>query len=253
MMFGKRWRDATEPGCAYYEEAFYDGNGHWLSIPDFKNKFDGGWRPQTGEWTKMVAHKKCKCKKHQALRYDCKSIDFGLAYGMSEFKLSGDLKITVPEAKRLIELFFSTFPNIGRVLQFLGNFGVRNGYIQTLAPFYRKRWFPYWREYRPWIEAHISGIKYVPPLGDIERASKSLIMPPLTFELLCRDYIRDNNLWDVVHMVAQVHDQLTTCTPEIFAPTWKPILDELMRDAAAVIIPSRILRADTNVTTTWTK
>lgn len=59
MMYGKKWEDATEPGCAYFQK-------------------DARGSPQ---------QQKCSCKKHKTMRYDTKALDFGLAYGMSQFKL----------------------------------------------------------------------------------------------------------------------------------------------------------------------
>lgn len=224
MMYKQKWDDATEKDCAFAEKKH-----------------------------------KCNCKKHKIMRYDCKTIDFGLAYGMTEYKLARELEITVPQARKLMEDFFFQFPNIGRTLQFLGEFGVRNGYIITLAPFYRRRSFPFWREYRPWIEAHIQGIKNVGPLGEIERAAKNHPIQGTAADMmkvsmvLVRNHIVDNNLWDKIRLNAQVHDQLTTSTPKEYAEEWKPKFDFLMREAAKVIIPSGILTADTTVSPVWTK
>ena len=107
LVFGKKWKDAAEPGCEYYK-----------------------------------SKQKCKCKGHKHMRTGCKTINFGLAYGMSEFKLASTLRIKVTEAKQLIIDYFKAFPGISRVLDYLGEFGVTKGYIQTIYPYYRRRWFP---------------------------------------------------------------------------------------------------------------
>lgn len=193
------------------------------------------------------------------MRSGCKTINFGLAYGMSEIKLSGELGITVKEAMQLINDYFSTFPLIGRTLEFLGRFGLQNGYIMTLAPFFRKRWFSYWREWKNYVEPHILGIKYVPALGEIERAAKNQPIQGSSADItkvamvLVREYIREHNLWDTVRLCAQVHDQVTTIARDEYREQWKIIFDQLMQDAARVVIPTGILRADTNITATWTK
>jgi hypothetical protein len=140
MVYHRKWQDAAETGCAYYEDN----------------------------------HQKCKCKKHKIMRSNVKPIDFGLAYGMSEFKLAGDLGISIREAKNLIDQYFSAFPNIEALLEWLGRFGVENGYIMTLAPFNRKRYFPFWEYHREYVHEHINGIRYNPTLGEIERASKNM-------------------------------------------------------------------------------
>jgi len=146
MMYKKRWEDATEPGCKYFA------------------------RDEKGE----ILKKKCKCTKHKTMRYDTKCVDFGLAYGMSQFKLAGELKITVPEAEKLMVEYFTTFPSIGQCLANFGGYGVQTGMIKTLAPFNRKRWFPEWAKVKDHIPYHIQRIKYNSTLGSIERASKNL-------------------------------------------------------------------------------
>lgn len=182
-----------------------------------------------------------------------------MAYGMSEIKLAGELDITVPEAMALIRRYFTVFPAIGRTLTFLGEYGVTNGVIMTIAPFFRKRWFPHWAGYTPWIEAHIKGIKYVPVLGEIERASKNHPIQGTGADMmklamvLVRNYIRDNNLRDTIKLACQVHDQLDTVCKDAYTEQWKVKLDELMCEAALLIIPTGILKADTQISSVWTK
>lgn len=235
LLYGKKWLEAAEPNCAYYR-----------MVVNADGKME-------------MAKQKCDCKRHKPLRYDIKSINFGLAYGMSEIKLASELGITRSEALTLLNTYFKTFPAIKRLLNFLGEFGVRNGYIMTLAPFFRKRWFPYWKEYSGYIDMHLQEIKYVPTLGEIERASKNMPIQGSSADItkcamvLMRDWIRDDGLRDSVKMCAQVHDQITTITTDEKAEYWKPIMDRLMREAALLVIPTGILKADTNTTPTWTK
>lgn len=224
LMFADKWKAGIEPGC------------------------------------KFASHKqKCNCKKHKAFRYDSKAIDFGLAYGMSEIKLARDLGISRNEALNLLNTFFRIFPNIKSTLDFLGHFGVRHGYIMTMHPFNRKRWFPYWSQYRDYIDVFIQGIKYIPTLGEIERASKNQPVQGSAADMvkvamvMIRAYIRDNDLWNTVRMVAQVHDQVTTIARSEYADTWLPVFDNLMNEAAKLIIPSGILKAETLKNPVWTK
>jgi DNA polymerase I-like protein with 3'-5' exonuclease and polymerase domains len=230
-----KWKKAASEDCAYYK----------MEVDSFGN---------------LVQQKqKCKCKQHKSLRDGIKSINFGLAYGMSEFKLAGDLNISVKEARALINEYFSTFPAIGRVLQFLGDFGLDNGYIQTLAPFYRKRWFPFWYENKNYIEPHRMGVRFNPTLGEIERASKNMPIQGSSADItkiamvLIRGWIHDNGYVNNIKFQAQVHDQVTTICRQELAEMWKLKMDELMREAARVVIPTGILKAETQITEVWTK
>lgn len=235
LVYKKKWKDAAAEDCAYY-------------------------RMVVGPDGKLVQNKqKCKCKAHKALRDSIKPINFGLAYGMTQFKLAGELQITVKEAIALIEEYFRTFPKIGAVLEFMGNFGIKNGYVPTRAPFYRRRYYQHWREYANYIEPHLQGIYHVPGLAKIGRQSKNHPIQGTSADIvkvamvLVRNYIRDNNLRDIVKFQAQVHDQITTKVREDFAEQWRVILNDLMWEAGKLVIPTGILKADVQVTPVWTK
>ncbi len=230
-----KWKNAASEGCMYYEMIVNS---------------DG----------KLEQRKaKCKCKGHKSLRDGIKSINFGLAYGMSEFKLAGELQITIPEARKLIDQYFATFSGIGRVLNFYGRFGVENGYIMTLHPFKRHRRFKDWLGVKSYIRPYLDVGLRVTALGEIERASKNHPIQGTSADIVktamvvIRSYIRDNNLRDKVKFQAQVHDQITTIARKDYAEEWKKILDELMCEAGKLVIPSGILRADVQISPYWTK
>lgn len=179
---------------------------------------------------------------------------------MSQFKLSATLKIPLKEAEKLIEEYFKAFPRIKQVLNYLGQFGVRKGYIQTLAPFFRKRRFPTWNyASEATIQNHLSGIQYDSNLGSIERQSKNQPIQGSGADVmkwtmwLVYKWIRDNDRVNDVHMVACVHDQLTTVCVDDFVDEWMGILDALMCEGAKKVVTSGILKADTQVSPFWTK
>lgn len=224
LVHGKEWDDLALPTCKFTKE-----------------------------------RQKCKCPGHARLRTGIKTINFGLAYGMSQFKLAATLKIDVKAAEALIDKYFKTFPKIGGKLTSLGRFAVRNGYIMTLAPYFRKRWYPMWDQVRESIDYHLGGIEHNPMLGSIERTGKntpiqggSADMTKLALVLI-RRYINDNGLRDIVKLVMQVHDQVTTLSNKDYAEKWGVTLTELMEIAAKVVIPSGLLKAETNITDRWSK
>ena len=85
MLFGKRWVEAADPGCAYY-----------------------------------AGHKQCKCKGHKKLRSDVKSINFGLAYGLSAAGLAAQLNISMDEAEKLLAAYKAAFPVVMAYLEKIG-------------------------------------------------------------------------------------------------------------------------------------
>jgi len=235
IVYGQKWLDAAEPDCAYYKMEI---NKHGVL---------------------EKAKQKCNCKKHKPLRYDIKTVNFLLIYGGGKFKLASELEIPVRDAEALMDIYFSKLPFVNRLLRFLKHFTLLNGYSKTMAPFFRKRWFPYWYENRMFITEHEEEIRYNPTLGEIEKAGANHPVQGTSADIcklavvLIRNYIRDNNLWHKVRLVMQVHDQVDTTCHKSFTAEWAPILDKLMCDAGKVVIPTGILRADTTVYHCWTK
>lgn len=229
------WRGAADRGCAYYEQVV----------------------DKTGK--RVPARQKCKCPRHKVMRDGCKTLNFMLAYGGTEFRFAAVMRITVPAAKAQIVDYFKAMPAIGKTMTYLGRFGVKNGYIMTLAPFFRRRWFPMWEYRKRYIDEHIAGIRPDKYLGAIERASKNQPIQgssaDITKVAICMVMweLDEKNLHDKVKLVMQVHDQLDTVAVAEIAEQWKLRLTEIMEDAAKLIITNGLLKAETNVTDVWSK
>jgi DNA polymerase-1 len=71
------------------------------------------------------------------LRRIGKTINFGIVYGMSSFRLSRDLGIPVSVAKEYIDGYFAKFPRVQSFFHDLEEQAVAKGYVETL--FGRKR------------------------------------------------------------------------------------------------------------------
>jgi len=224
LVYGKIWEDAQDPDCDFY-------------------KID----PVTNE----MQRSKCNCKEHKSLRNGVKTINFGLAYGMSKFKLADTLLIEIEEAAMLIEKYFSSFPSIKKFLDSLGTYGLDNGFIKTFAPYKRIRWFSKWK---PNIRKDRDLFKEV---GSIERASKNTPIQGSGADMckyaltLVRDYIAEHNV--PVKIVMAVHDQIDTIVHKDYAEQWKEEFTALMKKSTLPIIPNGLLEADTNISDFWEK
>ena len=212
LVYGKEWQDAAEPDCAY-----------------------------------MQSKVKCNCPGHKKLRTNVKSINFGLAYGMGPHKLADTLLISIKEAERLIEKYFTAFPAIKNFLVSLGNYGKQNGHIKTYAPYRRIRWFDEWQG-----DKTDSAI-----MGKIERASKNTPIQGSGADMcksalvIVREHIYLNDL--PVKLVMTVHDQIDTIVHKDYADTWKDELQRIMELSTLDIIPSGLLKAETEISTVWKK
>jgi len=218
LVYGEEWKNAADDNCAFY----------------LHNK------------------QKCNCKAHKSLRTNVKTINFGLAYGMSAMKLSETLQITFQAAEQLIDKYFKAFPAINKFLKALGNYGKHFGHIKTYSPFSRIRWFDDWS---PRLKYQKTSMK---TLGRIERASKNTPIQGTGADMtkkaliLIREEIQRN--WkDKVKLVMTVHDQIDTICAKECANEWANKMTGLMEDAAKEILPSGLLKADTNITSCWEK
>lgn len=224
LVYKQKWHAATEEGCVY-----------------------------------KAGKEKCSCKGHKRLRTGIKSINFGLAYGMSEYKLAADMRISVKEAKALIDEYFRTFPAIGSKLTQLGWYAITYGHIMTLEPYRRKRFYPTWQAVAKYREAHMKGIRYNGTLGSIERTGKNTPIQGTAADMMklalvmCRRFLIQKKLQNEITLIMQVHDQLTTMCPDRMAEGWANALTKLMEKAALNILPSGTLKAETNITDVWSK
>ena len=184
------------------------------------------------------------------LRTAIKTINFGLAYGMSKFKLSDTLQISVDDAEALINQYFSEFPKIGGFLNSLGNYGTQHGFIRTFKPFRRIRWFENWHN-------GMSPRKDFKEFGAIERASKNTPIQGTGADMikLAMIMIRDKikTLDYPAYLVTQVHDEIGVEVREDKAEEWAEIQSELMRQAGAVIIPDFPMGVDYTISKEWCK
>ena len=74
------------------------------------------------------------------IRRRAKAINFGVVYGISDFGLSNQTGLSFKEAKKFIEDYFLTYPNIKQYLDYQVDFCIKNGYVKTILN--RRRYIP---------------------------------------------------------------------------------------------------------------
>ncbi|MDZ4676931.1 MAG: DNA polymerase I [Oligoflexia bacterium] len=73
-------------------------------------------------------------------RRTAKAINFGIAYGMSDFGLAERLKVERKVATDFIERYFKRFPGVQRYMHEIVEQGKQKGYVETM--FGRRRYYP---------------------------------------------------------------------------------------------------------------
>lgn len=75
-------------------------------------------------------------------RRSAKTVNFAVLYGQKEFGLSRQLRISVKEARDLIEAYFAEFPGVLEYTESTLQQVRKLGYVTTLPPYCRKRYIP---------------------------------------------------------------------------------------------------------------
>ena len=211
LVYGDVWRTAARPDCEYLQ-----------------NK------------------SKCICPEHKKLRTAVKSINFGLAYGMGPNKLSNQLQISLDEASDLINTYFKVFPSIKKYLDTNANVGKKKGFIRTMSPYNRIRYFPEWKG-RATDKIDISKIDRMSRNTPIQGTAGDM-----TKEAMIRCRREFKNL-DDIKLVMVVHDQLDFIVKTEVADYYKHRITQHMQAAGQSIIKNGLLKADTTIAKSWEK
>ncbi|MBR5809080.1 MAG: DNA polymerase I, partial [Clostridia bacterium] len=65
-------------------------------------------------------------------RSSAKAVNFGIVYGIGEYSLSQDLKISVKEAKAYIESYLEKYSGVKKYMEDIKKFARDNGYVKTM-------------------------------------------------------------------------------------------------------------------------
>lgn len=74
------------------------------------------------------------------MRSQAKTVNFGIIYGMSEFRLSKDIGMSISEARDFINKYFETYPEVKTYMDEVVETCKKQGYVSTLLN--RKRYIP---------------------------------------------------------------------------------------------------------------
>jgi len=74
------------------------------------------------------------------MRSRAKAVNFGIVYGIGEFSLAQDLKISIKEAKQYIEDYLKHYPSVKEYMENTISKGREDGFVSTI--FGRRRYIP---------------------------------------------------------------------------------------------------------------
>lgn len=172
------------------------------------------------------------------MRKKAKAINFGILYGMGEFTLSNDLKISRAKAKEYIKNYLDGFPKVDAYLKDTIKFAYENGYVTTM--YGRRRYIPELSGQNKTLRAFGERVAMNSPI----QGSAADIIKIAMINVFRR--LRDEKL--DARLILQVHDELLIEASRQCAERAKKILCEEMESAAKLKVP---LTVDVQIGDSW--
>ncbi len=172
------------------------------------------------------------------MRRSAKAVNFGIIYGISDYGLSEQLKISPKKAGEYIAKYFEAYPNVKEYMNSNVEFARKNGYVSTLLG--RKRYVP---------EINSSNFN-LRSFG--ERAAMNMPLQGTAADVIkiamikVANRIKKEGLRS--RLILQVHDELIVDTAEDEVEEVKNILVEEMQSAVTLSVP---LTVETECGTRW--
>ncbi|MBR6736905.1 MAG: DNA polymerase I [Clostridia bacterium] len=172
------------------------------------------------------------------MRRSAKAVNFGIIYGISEYGLSKNLKISPREASAYIKRYFETYPEVKEYMDKNVAFARENGYVSTLLG--RRR---YIREINsPNFNVRSFGERAAMNMP-LQGSSADIIKLAMVnvYNRLKRENVN-------AKLILQVHDELILDASEEHKDLAKRILVEEMENAVKLSVP---LTVDSSEGKTW--
>lgn len=172
------------------------------------------------------------------MRSGAKAVNFGIVYGIGEFSLSQDLKISVKEAKQYIENYLNTYPAIKLYMDNIVADGRALGYVSTLLN--RRRYIPELRANNKITMAFGERVALNAPIQGTAADIIKIAMVNV-YKRLKKEGLKSK-------LILQVHDELIIeAEPEEIEKATKILVSE-MENAMKLSVP---LKVDCNIGKTW--
>lgn len=161
--------------------------------------------------------------------------------------------VSVEEAKKVIDGFFSIVPKVKSFLKGLGDLGKKRGYIRTSQPYGRIRWFEKWQM----LQSDPNNENKFKWLGEIERRSMNTPIQGSNGDIIKLALVKvqeeiDKNNWPV-RILLSIYDEIQTECREDRAEEWSKKLEEIMIQSARTILKEVPLNAECKVSNHWVK
>ncbi|MBQ1306604.1 MAG: DNA polymerase I, partial [Erysipelotrichaceae bacterium] len=155
------------------------------------------------------------------VRRHAKAVNFGVVYGISDFGLANQTNLSFKDAKKFIDDYFVTYPNIKKYLDSQVDFCQKNGYVKTMLN--RRRYINEIND-RNYMMREFG--KRAAMNATIQGSAADLIKIAM---IKAAARLKEEKLKS--RLILQVHDELIFDVPEEEIETMKRIIPEIMSDA----------------------
>ena len=194
--------------------------GNLSADPIFKECFMSGIDLHTRSASEIF--KVSMDKVNKKMRDNCKTLSFGLLYGLSKYGLSRRLKITEKVAEELIENYFSVFKSVKKYLDNSASFALLNGYSRSISG--RKRYYSRPEHDNPDKNKILASIKRRAMNAPIQSGNADTIKKAMIY---CVERLKQSNF--DARLILTVHDEVVV-----------EVIDEQKYEVAKIIEQSII-------------
>lgn len=172
------------------------------------------------------------------MRSNAKAVNFGIVYGIGDFSLAQDLKISKSKAKEYIDTYFSRYPNVKKYLDDIVVKAKEELYVTTILN--RRRYIPEIKARNKMIASFGERLAMNTPIQGSAADIIKLAMVKVYRKL------KEEGLKSTI--ILQVHDELILNVYKNELETVKKLVKEEMENAIELRVP---LEVDINIGETW--
>ena len=172
------------------------------------------------------------------LRKRAKAVNFGIVYGIGDFSLSGDLGISMRQAREYIDSYLASYPSVDRYLTEIKKSAYECGYVTTI--FGRRRYIPELSGQNKTLRAFGERVAMNSPIQGTAADIIKIAMIKVS------ERLRESGI--DARLILQVHDELLVEVHRDCADKALGILREEMENAVSLSVP---LDVEVGVGATW--
>ncbi len=156
-----------------------------------------------------------------------KMVNFGIAYGMSDFGLSSRAHISRAEAQSFINSYFATYSGISYYMLHIKDLARRQGYVTTLLG--RRRWIPELEARNSTLRSAGERMAINMPIQGTAADIQKIAMIRLHERLRAEGF--------AARMLLSVHDEILMEVPRDELPALALVVREVMESALKLDVP----------------